>query len=783
MTSSGNGPGRVGLSGDVSLELRDGRWRLAGRHRVGGVVPVARHGARQPGRHDRRNGAGRANRFACAGRSPASYQRRRDRGATWCGAGRCEGDIRVAGELGDPNVDGRALIHGVSAPQFDAPLVQLDFSGRPLQPQLNFRVETPNAVAVDQPLRDVRAAGRLTGMRLDIDELSASQPSTAGLLTGSGTYDLGTNDYTATLQGTQWMFAPTADQPLAGSLDLSFSGEGTVDSPRGIGKVTLRDGMWGEIALGSVDASVELDGQLAHIEAQAPEFATSASGRIEIQSPYHASIDATVHELDLSRVLKYVDVPTTVTGTTTLTLHAELPLEAWRTGTATVDVASLKATAGDLPVELAGPARVRYEDERAHIDRLDVVAGALAVSASGSLPVFEPAPDEPAALMTVTGNVDDVVRTAAALGLTELPVTGGDGPVALLSRVTGTVQQPVVAADLEVGPASVALENAPEVTGLTVRAHAENGWIELREGSAEYEGGQLSATGKAPLSMFSDRLAVVGGSAAAATGEDVAVVKARATNLTPAVLAPFVAPGTLDELSGTIDATLEAATPTLELADLTGELRIDRFDVRLAELPVTQRVPTRIVARDGFARVESWEWIGQGTTLTVRGQVGLEDRQAAIMADGTLDLRLLTPFVRGAGMTTAGRLEPRLSITGSLDSPRVDGDIVVTDGELRLADPRVIVSDLAVRTVLTRNNRADYRTDRVSEWWSGHRWRHCGVRLGSGTAGSAVDRYSRHGGRVSRRDSAASSMPTSISPSERRPPPPARRPQESCRAP
>jgi len=65
-------------------------------------------------------------------------------------------------------------------------------------------------------------------------------------------------------------------------------------------------------------------------------------------------------------------------------------------------------------------------------------------------------------------------------------------------------------------------------------------------------------------------------------------------------------------------------------------------------------------------------------------------------------LRLLTPFVRGAGLATAGRLEPRLSITGTLDDPRVDGDIVVTDGELRLADPRVIVSDLTARTVLTR---------------------------------------------------------------------------------
>ena len=137
-------------------------------------------------------------------------------------SGTLEGDIRVAGELGDPNVEGHALIHDASAPQFDAPLVQLDFSGRVLQPQLSFRVDTPNAVVVDQALRDVRAAGRLTGMRLDIDELSASQPSTPGLLTGTGTADLGTSIYTATLQYMQWMFAPTADQPLAGSLDLSF---------------------------------------------------------------------------------------------------------------------------------------------------------------------------------------------------------------------------------------------------------------------------------------------------------------------------------------------------------------------------------------------------------------------------------------------------------------------------------------------------------------------------------------------------------------------------------
>jgi outer membrane protein assembly factor BamA len=172
--------------------------------------------------------------------------------------------------------------------------------------------------------------------------------------------------------------------------------------------------------------------------------------------------------------------------------------------------------------------------------------------------------------------------------------------------------------------------------------------------------------------------------------------------LTPAVLTPFLDADTARQIEGSIDATLEAATPSLDLAALTGELRIDRFDLRIADLPVMQRVPTRIVARDGFARIEAWDWSGQGATLSVRGQVRLEDRQAAILTNGTVDLRLLTPFVRDAGLSTAGRVEPRLSITGTIDDPRIDGDLVLSDGEIRVADPRVLVSDLAVRTIVTR---------------------------------------------------------------------------------
>ena len=69
---------------------------------------------------------------------------------------------------------------------------------------------------------------------------------------------------------------------------------------------------------------------------------------------------------------------------------------------------------------------------------------------------------------------------------------------------------------------------------------------------------------------------------------------------------------------------------------------------------MTQRMPTRVVVRGGTARIESWAWESEGTSFEVTGQVRLANRQAAILANGTLDARLLTPFLGVSGVSTAG---------------------------------------------------------------------------------------------------------------------------------
>lgn len=690
---------RLALSGEATLEWLNGGWQLSGRHVAGGVAPVqiALEGNL---RDDAVAGTVRLDDTDL----PQLLAVLRTTGVADVSpdvvlAGTGTADVQIAGTLAAPHIDGQALVRDVKGAQIAACELQATIAGQPVQSRLQFRVTAPQVSLSGQEAADIQSTGRLAGTVLVLEELTARQPSAGGRLTAGGTYDTRTGRYSASLEGVDWRLMPTPDRPASGQLDVRFTGDGTIAEPRGAGELTVREGRWQDVPFGLVRASVVLDRRTAHVSAEAPQFVATADARIQLDAPYAAVIDARSAGFDLSRLRDYVEIPTTLAGTASVRLHAEAPIEGWRSGSAALAVESLDALAGELQLRLVEPARARYEAEQIHLEALEMTAGDVRLSASGSLPAFEPIPGAPGLAVTVIGDVDAVARAVAATGVTQVPVAGGTGPLAVRARVTGSVEAPVIAGDLDVGPGSLTLEGLPPVSGLRVRAHAEEGWVELREARLSYEGADVSATGKAPLSLVGgigsagDPIASTGGPA---------VLHATATNLTPAVLAPFVEAGTLDEVTGSVDATLDAAASRFDVADLTGELRIDRFDLRVADLPVAQRMPTRIVARDGFARVEAWEWVGQGATLGVRGQVRLSDRQTAILANGVLDLRMLTPFVRGAGMTSAGRLEPRLSITGPLDNPRIDGDLTITDGELRLVDPRIVISDLSVRTVLTR---------------------------------------------------------------------------------
>ena len=142
------------------------------------------------------------------------------------------------------------------------------------------------------------------------------------------------------------------------------------------------------------------------------------------------------------------------------------------------------------------------------------------------------------------------------------------------------------------------------VENLRVRAHVENGLVELRDLTGSYHGANVTATGQAPVALFTSK--------GATPSDGGAVLKATAVGVTSAVLAPFVDPSTIAQVAGSLDARLDLSSPSLKLNDVQGEVVLDRLNLTVADLPVTQRMPTRVVARDGIARIESWTWESEG---------------------------------------------------------------------------------------------------------------------------------------------------------------------------
>ena len=137
------------------------------------------------------------------------------------------------------------------------------------------------------------------------------------------------------------------------------------------------------------------------------------------------------------------------------------------------------------------------------------------------------------------------------------PIAAGKGPLVLLARVTGSLESPAYAADAEIGPGMVqARADLAPVENLLVRAHVENGRLELRQFSGSYSGAAVTATGQAPLSLFS------GGTSDTAAGG--AVLHATAVGVTAAVLRPFVDDATISQLGGSLDARLDLVQPLAE---------------------------------------------------------------------------------------------------------------------------------------------------------------------------------------------------------------------------
>ena len=262
------------------------------------------------------------------------------------------------------------------------------------------------------------------------------------------------------------------------------------------------------------------------------------------------------------------------------------------------------------------------------------------------------------------------------------------------ARLTGSVDQPALTASLALDAAAVGVAGVAPVTELTVRAAYDAAGLSLDELRGRWQGARLSAQGLIPASVLAPYLSarLVEGTRVDTPARFNAVVEA----LQPGALAGFIDPETLDELSGELGLEVSLEADRLDLSAVRGAFTLTELDLLVAGLPVTQQRPTRLGLADRRLTVEglAWQFGTPENTLTLGGYVDLMGEPTAdLTITGVADLSVLTAFSRAAA--AAGGACLVANIRGTLAEPSIDGVVEINDGEVRVPEPRLLVSDLS----------------------------------------------------------------------------------------
>ncbi len=223
---------------------------------------------------------------------------------------------------------------------------------------------------------------------------------------------------------------------------LEFSGQGTLDHPRGNGRLTFSRLSWRELPLGPGDVNVEVSDAGVHLDSRLPELNTRIGGTVQITSPWLFDLAADIVDADLSALAgRGLIAPSPflaeLDGRVSLTATGTGNFE--RIGDSRIDIAvrALEIQKEMLALQLVRPATLQYERTRITADGFELRTGETVISAAGGL-----GPSLPGLQIQLSGDLRDVASWLATFRPDDrLSMQGRvDGVI----RASGSVDRPAL---------------------------------------------------------------------------------------------------------------------------------------------------------------------------------------------------------------------------------------------------------------------------------------------------------------------------------------------------
>jgi translocation and assembly module TamA len=590
-------------------------------------------------------------------------------------------------------IDGTLDVQIVPRGALDAPTLNATVNGRRIRlPDVTDEGELGSTITIDR-----RA---LTAKSLDA-RLGDLRVAASGAYMWQGRIE---TEFKATADDLSAIAAAfdLADTSLAGSTELEGVVRGSIQSPQGRAHLTANGLSAYGVQVGAVTAQLQLGSDRLEIDGTAPALEMHLTGTLGTRSPFRFQAEA---DFDKSPVSALLSAPQTKhlsgEGSVTATVKANGTLQQIAETAGEIELRTLDVKVSGVPMSLDsrasvafGPTSITATPLRLRVGReTDVrLEGTLATNvARDGIDVH------------VQGTLADLLD-AAAPAVPDLMVTAENSRVELDLHVGGTLTTPQPAGTLRVEASGIGYRDLPPVSDLNLNARIEPARIALQTFTARWQGANVTAEGELPVRM------IVPESPIAATGiaswgsnwltslpvePRSATLTARVTGVTREALAPFIDPGQLQRIGGSVDASITAEADGFSLDAVRGSVVLDQAAIDVAGVPFRQTVPTRIRFDRGKAHIEALRWEAQGNELRASGTADVIGPAPAIdiTVDGGLDLRVLGAFA--TGLASGGVAQTSLTIKGPLSSPELVGNIDVKSGELRLETPSMSATDFS----------------------------------------------------------------------------------------
>ena len=616
------------------------------------------------------------------------------------------GSVRV--DLDADTVDGSldVRLSDVSAlapalPAVVAPTGSLDahatISGPLGAPHLEAQVEGREMTVGNRTIDQLTATMSLDDGVFRIETLEARQHAGLAQLRGSyamedGTYEL---DATGRALRLESLAADTAvDSNLSGQMRFDITSRGSFSDPSGTGTVRIDALGWSGRSLGVADIALEIEEGLLRLNAGIPSLNATAQAEVGVVHNTAFAVTADLVRTELDRVLGPAsgDSPLPEVGGIA---SLQLTVSGNRTSLADTrmmfEVRELEGLIGPTRLRLADPGSVEYAEGEVTTERLELLlddtrltlagslnkteTGRLTATMSGDLSDFEP-------VVTIFGAKGDSPPSVELAGAIDAEIV-----------VTGSFDEPTVTTEIQIRSGTVALGELPAAQDLDIDLRYDTGAVRLERLSASWQGASLSGQGELPTALLEDRLPTWLTQAESDT--PIARFTLNADGLTAAALEPFVDPASLEAFEGRSTARLDVEAEGFTVGDIRARLTFDEIDLTVAGIPLAQSRPTEAELTDGLLTVRSLAWGGLSNELSLGGTIDLRTEEPTVdmTLTGEGDLRLLGALVGGGA--TAGRAFTIVNFQGTTSEPVIRGTVEISDAELRVANPPLLVTELA----------------------------------------------------------------------------------------